>query len=131
MQISELALNTAEILDNKKADDITILDVRGLTIVSDYFIVASATNVNHVRTLAEEVEDTLGQVGLRPLRTEGKEEGRWVVLDYGDLLVHIFHTKEREFYQLERLWKVDGNFLDYSEQQEKVRREKAADRSAG
>ena len=131
MQISELALNTAEILDNKKADDITILDVRGLTIVSDYFIVASATNVNHVRTLAEEVEDKLGQVGLRPLRTEGKEEGRWVVLDYGDLLVHIFHTKEREFYQLERLWKVDGNFLDFSEEQEKIRKEKAEARSAG
>lgn len=121
MQISELALNTAEILDNKKADEIIILDVRGLTIVSDYFIVASASNVNHVRTLAEEVQDKLGQVGLQPLRTEGMEEGRWIVLDYGDLLVHIFHAKEREFYQLERLWKVDGNFLDYSEKREAER----------
>lgn len=121
MEISELAMKTAEILDNKKADDITILDVRDLTIVSDYFIVAGATNVNHVRTLAEEVENKLAQDGLMPLRTEGKEEGRWVVLDYGDILVHIFHVKEREFYQLERLWKVDGNFLDYSKEQEKLR----------
>ena len=116
MQFSELALNIAELLENKKADDIVILDVRDLTIVSDYFIVAGASNVNHVRTLAEEVEDKLGQVGLQPLRTEGREEGRWVVLDYGDVLVHIFHAKEREFYQLERLWKVDGNFLDYSKE---------------
>lgn len=121
MEMSDQALKTAQILENKKADDIVVMDVRGLTIVADYFIVAGASNVNHVRTLSEEVQEKLAQEGITPLRTEGEDECRWVVIDYGDILVHIFHNKEREFYQLERLWKVEGNYLDYSKEQEKTR----------
>lgn len=122
MEMSDKALKVAQILDNKKADDIVIMDVRGLTIVADYFIVAGASNVNHVRTLSEEVQEKMAEAGIRPLRTEGENECRWVVIDYGDMLVHIFHNKEREFYQLERLWKVEGNYLDYSRQLEETHR---------
>lgn len=118
MQISEKALRIAEILDSKKADDIIILDVRGLTIISDYFVVASASNVNHTKTLAEEVEMKMAQEGQLPLRSEGETEGRWIVIDYGDVLVHIFHKDERSFYQLERLWEADNNFIHYPEQDE-------------
>ena len=71
--------------------------------------------MSHVQTLAEEVQLKLREEeGASPIRTEGEREGRWVVIDYGDVLVHIFHKEERGFYQLERLWKVEGNFYDYS-----------------
>lgn len=115
MEISDKALRVAEILDSKKADDIVVLDVRDLTIISDYFVVASASNVNHAKTLSEEVQMKLAQQDTRPLRTEGESEGRWIVIDYGDVLVHIFHKEERRFYQLERLWEADNNFIKYPE----------------
>ncbi len=112
MQISERAEKIASILSNKKGQDIVILKVSDMTIISDYFVVASAPSTTHVQTLAEEVE---AKTGEKPLRMEGVKEGRWVVIDYGDVLVHIFHKEEREFYQLERLWKTDNNYLNYLE----------------
>lgn len=115
MEISERAKRIAKILDDKKAQDIVILKVADMTIISDYFVVASAPNVSHVQTLAEEVQFKIREEeGVNPVRTEGEREGRWIVIDYGDVLVHLFHKEEREFYQLERLWKVEGNFYDYS-----------------
>lgn len=114
----------AEILDMKKADDIVVLDVRDLTIISDYFVVASAMNVNHAKMLADEVLGRMGEGGLLPLRTEGMGEGRWIVMDYGDVLVHIFHKTERNFYQLERLWEADNNFVNYSEEREAEQEER-------
>lgn len=120
MEFSERAGRIAEILDNKKAQDIVILKVGDMTIISDYFVVASAPNISHVQMLAQEVQMKLREEeGVNPTRTEGEREGRWVVIDYGDVLVHIFHNEEREFYQLERLWKVEGNFYDYSAEQKK------------
>lgn len=117
MNILDKARKIAQIISDKKGDDILILDVEGLTIIADNFVVASASNENHVKTLAEEVQSQLAKDGERPTRVEGESEGRWVVLDYGDVLVHLFHTKERDFYQLERLWKVDGNFVNVSEEE--------------
>ncbi|MEG0257755.1 MAG: ribosome silencing factor [Christensenella sp.] len=124
MEISERAKKIAEILDNKKAQDIVIMRVADMTIISDYFVVASAPNVSHVQMLADEVQFKLrDEDGVSPLRSEGERAGRWIVIDYGDVLVHIFHKEEREFYQLERLWKVEGNFCDYSaEQEEKMKK---------
>jgi ribosome-associated protein len=119
MDISEKAMEIAGILDNKKAQDIVILKVADMTIISDYFVVASAGSATHVQTLAEEVQMKLFERrGERPVRTEGEREGRWVVLDYGDVLVHLFHKEERDFYQLERLWKVKDNFCDYGKKNE-------------
>ena len=70
---------------------------------------ASGRSALQVKTLADEVEDRLSEGGVYPLRKEGQQEGRWVVLDYGTVLVHIFHTEEREFYRLDRLWEADNN----------------------
>jgi ribosome-associated protein len=115
LNISSEAKTIAEILDDKKAQDIVILKVADMTIISDYFVVASAGSSTHVQTLTEEVQHKAHEkLGLRPTRVEGEREGRWVVLDYGDVLVHLFHKEEREFYQLERLWKTDDNYLDFS-----------------
>lgn len=115
MEPSEKARKIAEFLSNKKAQDILIIHVADKTIISDYFVVASAGSSTHVSTLAEEVEFKMGQLGESPLRTEGIREGRWVVIDYGDVLVHIFHNEEREFYQLERLWADDKNYVKFEE----------------
>ncbi len=115
MEISQKAKQIAEILSNKKAQDILIIHVSDKTIISDYFVVASANSSTHVSTLAQEVDFKMGQAGIKPLRMEGVREGRWVVIDYGDVLVHIFHNEEREFYQLERLWADDNNCVKYEE----------------
>ena len=122
MEISERAKKIAEILDNKKAQDIVILKVADMTIISDYFVVASAPNVSHVQTLAQDVQFKMAEEDVRPLRVEGERAGRWVVIDYGDVLVHLFHKEEREFYQLERLWKTEGNYCNYSEEMEAARK---------
>mgnify|MGYP003623928697 CR=1 FL=1 len=117
MEISERATLIADILDNKKALDIVILKVGDMTIISDYFVVASAGSSTHVQTLAEEVQMKMFERdGERPARVEGEREGRWIVIDYGDVLIHLFHKEERDFYQLERLWKVKDNFYDYSKE---------------
>lgn len=121
MDISKEALAIAEILDKKKASDIVILKVDDLTIISDYFVIASAGSTTLVQTLAEEVQMKMKEnFDLVPLRVEGEREGRWVVIDYGVVLVHLFHKEERDFYQLERLWKSENNFLDYSAQQKEA-----------
>lgn len=118
MEISKEAAAIAEILDKKKASDIVILKVDDLTIISDYFVIASAGSTTLVQTLAEEVQTKMKeQFDLVPLRVEGEREGRWVVIDYGVVLVHLFHKEERDFYQLERLWKSEDNYLDYSAEQ--------------
>lgn len=117
MNILDKTKKIAKAISDKKGDDIVLLDVEGLTIIADNFVVASASNENHVKTLADEVLNKLAEDGDRPLRVEGLQEGRWVVIDYGDVLVHIFHAKERDFYQLERLWKVDGNYVNFSEEE--------------
>ncbi len=114
-EISKRAMEIADILSNKKALDIVVIKVGDMTIISDYFVVASANSTTHVQTLAEEVQQKMYENdGERPLRVEGEREGRWIVIDYSDVLVHLFHTEERAFYQLERLWKVEDNFYDYS-----------------
>ncbi len=118
--ISKTAMEIADILDGKKARDILIIKVGDLTIISDYFVVASANSTTHVQTLSDEVQAKMYErFSLRPARCEGEREGRWIVLDYQDVLVHLFHAEEREFYQLERLWKVDDNFYDYTAEQKK------------
>ena len=107
--MNELIEKIASILYEKKAQDIVALDVSGMTVITDGMVIASGRSALQVKTLADEVEDRLSEGGVYPLRKEGQQEGRWVVLDYGSVLVHIFHTQEREFYQLERLWESGEN----------------------
>ena len=108
MQSKELALAAARALDDKKGVDIMVLDVQHLTIIADYFVIASGRSGNQVRSLIDEVDDKLSEQGVEPRRREGVNEGRWAVLDYGTVLVHVFHEQEREYYNLERLW-MDGS----------------------
>ncbi len=103
----ELTKHIVRILDSKKAEDITAIKVRDLTIVADYFIIASGTSTTQVKALADEVEFQMGKQDIHPQRTEGYPSGEWVVLDYQDVIVHVFYRATREFYSLERLW-ADG-----------------------
>ncbi|RKQ88902.1 ribosome silencing factor RsfS/YbeB/iojap [Brockia lithotrophica] len=88
----------------KKGEDVLLLDVRGLTLIADYFLLVTGKNRVHVRALSDAVEEEARKVGRRARRTEGLDEGRWVLLDYGDVIVHLFTEEERAYYQLERLW---------------------------
>ena len=104
-----LAEKIAGILDNKGATDIQILEVGHMTSITDFFVVASGRNVQNVHTLAEDLEDKLAEEGIEPRRKEGKNGARWIVLDYAHVIVHIFHPEERQYYDIERLWRDGGN----------------------
>lgn len=101
-------------LDSKKAEDIQIIGIKDLTIIAEYFIIANGTSSTHVKTLADEVEFQLSSCGIKPARTEGYNGGNWIILDYSDIIVHVFHKESREFYKLERLWS-DGEYLNPNE----------------
>ena len=105
----ELAQQIATILYDKKAQNIVALDVSDMTVITDAMVIASGRNALQVKALADEVEDRMSAAGREPARKEGQQEGRWIVLDYGVVLVHVFHTEEREFYHLDKLWEKDGN----------------------
>lgn len=98
------ARRAAQILVDNKATDVVLLDLRPVSDMADYFIVASGTSDTHVRATAGHVMDTLKREGLSCHSVEGLEQGRWVLLDYVDFVVHVFHPTLRAFYQLERLW---------------------------
>jgi ribosome-associated protein len=93
-----------ETLKDRKAVDAVVLDLRGLSSATDYFVIASGTSDAHVRGMAEHLMEALGPRGVRPHHVEGLAQGRWVLLDYVDFVVHVFHPELRSFYQLERLW---------------------------
>ena len=103
----ELALAAAQAAADKKADDIVILDVADQLVITDAFLLASAPNERQVLAIVDAIEERL--VGLpekaKPVRREGERSGRWVLLDYVDIVVHVQHSEEREFYALDRLWK--------------------------
>ncbi len=101
-------------LDSKKADEITALEVGDLTILANYFVIASATSTTQVKALADEVEYRMQQAGITPKSIEGVGARDWIVLDYIDVVVHVFHKDARDFYQLERLW-ADGKKVDISQ----------------
>ncbi len=104
MEGNELVQKIASVLWDRKALDIVALDVRELTVLCDYMIIASGRNANQVKSLYDDVDEAMAKEGLQLRRSEGSAEGRWVVLDYSTILVHIFHQDERAFYNLERLW---------------------------
>lgn len=89
----------------KLAEDIVVIDVSGQLVITDLFVIASANNERQVSAIVDEVEEKMRQAGYKPARREGTREGRWVLLDFVDIVVHIQHTDERNFYALDRLWK--------------------------
>ena len=99
-----MAAVAAAAAENKLASDVVTLDVKNLTIITDYFIIASAQTSLQVRAIVQAVEEALADTGIKCLNREGWDDARWVLLDYADIVVHIFLKEEREFYALERLW---------------------------
>ncbi len=110
----EMANETVKILDSKKALDIKVIGIRDISVLSDYFVIATGTSSTHVKALADEVEFQLkDKHGVAPRHSEGYRSNTWILLDYGEIVVHVFNSEAREFYGLERLWK-DGEQLDIS-----------------
>lgn len=100
----DCALLAAKILEDKKGQDVVILDISRISILADYFVIATGRSLIHVKALADEVEKKLIEEGFTLRGKEGYDEARWVLLDFYDIIVHIFHGPDREYYMLERLW---------------------------
>ena len=100
----QLALLAAEVCDEKKAKEIVVLDVRKITSISDYFIVCSTSNERQARAIAEGMRMRMKELGRREMGVEGIDDARWVLQDFGDIVLHIFHESQREFYDIEGLW---------------------------
>ncbi len=120
MEQLSLCQKIAKILYDKKALNITALNVTQLTVITDYMVICSGRSNLQTRALADEVDDQMAQEGIMLKKREGENEGRWIVLDYGSVLVHIFQRDEREHYRLERLWSNGQNdvplpFIDEEE----------------
>ena len=113
MEAKELMENIVKVLDSKKAKDIRAIRIGDLTILGEYFVIATGTSTTQVKMLADEVDYQLGEKGVQPHRVEGYHSENWIILDYTDVIVHIFHEDTREFYDLERLW-ADGEKVDLS-----------------
>lgn len=112
MTSKELVENLVKVLDNKKAEDIAALETTALTVVSDYFVIATGNSSTHVKSLADDVEYELQKLGVEPDHIEGRATG-WILLDYGSVLVHIFTRDNRDYYNLEHLW-ADAKKIDIS-----------------
>lgn len=112
-----LAVEVCKALADKRGKDIVALYVREKTDLCDYFIIASGSNAPQIRAMGERVEELVEKnLGLVPSRTEGVRDGRWAVVDYGDVIVHIFNDETRLFYHLERLWTDGGNLQRFDDQ---------------
>lgn len=103
-----------EALDEKKGEDIQIIEIKDISIIADYFIIANGTNSSQVDALVDSVSDKLGRNGFEPKRIEGVRSASWILMDYGDVVVHVFSKEDRLFYNLERIWR-DGKSVSKEE----------------
>lgn len=111
----EMAKIAYHALEEKKAQAIRVIDIRDISVIADYFIIANGTNKNQVQAIADEVEEELHNAGYDPKGNEGYSYANWILLDYHDIVVHIFDQENRLFYDLERIWR-DGKEVDFEEQ---------------
>lgn len=109
----ELAKAATKILDQKKAEDLSVIGIKDISVLADYFVLATGTSSTHVKALADEVEFQLEERGIQPGHKEGYRSNTWILLDYGGVVVHVFTGESRRFYDLDRLWQ-DGAHLDLS-----------------
>lgn len=101
----DLAVAAARAAADKQGERVVILDVRELIVITDYFVITSGSSGRQVRTIVEEIEKALRDLDRKPVRREGVEDWRWVLLDFFDVVIHVFADEEREYYDLERLWR--------------------------
>lgn len=113
-QSMEMAKLAYEALDEKKGEDIKIIEIGEVSSIADYFIIANGTNTSQVDALVSAVEEALGRKGYEPKRIEGIRSASWILMDYGDVVVHVFSKEDRLFYDLERIWR-DGKTVNPSE----------------
>ncbi|CAG7587762.1 ribosome silencing factor [Peptoniphilus senegalensis] len=112
----EIILKSCE---SKKGIDTKVMDIKGMTSIADYFVIVSGNSSTQVDALAREIDEKLSEQGVEPIHSEGKNSSRWIILDFSDIIVHVFHKDEREYYKLERLWEDNEN----SENNEKINEE--------
>jgi ribosome-associated protein len=104
-----IACNAAE---NKQAIDIKVLDIKDISPIADYFIICSGNSSTQVKAIADEIEDKLTESGFPISHREGYDTARWILLDFGDIIIHVFHNEDREFYDIERLW-ADAEVVNF------------------
>ncbi len=110
----EMAKLAIKALDDKKAEDIRVIDISEVSVVADYFIIADGTNRSQIQALADNVEETLGRAGYPLKQVEGYNTANWILMDFNDIIIHIFDKENRLFYNLERIWR-DGKDIDPAE----------------
>ena len=108
MEAKEMAKHAVAALEDRKAVDVKVIDIENISTLADYFIIASGTNRNQVQAMSEAVEEELEKHGIRPKSIEGYQTANWILMDYGDIVLHIFDEENRLFYDIERIWK-DGS----------------------
>ncbi|MBC7189799.1 ribosome silencing factor [Candidatus Aerophobetes bacterium] len=104
MTSKKVALEASKIIQDKKGQEIVLLNIQKISVICDYFLICSGESPIHMQTIAKELEEKLGQKGINLLNTDDYLNDRWILLDFGDVVVHIFSPEAREYYQLERLW---------------------------
>lgn len=109
----EMTRLAIQALEDKKGNDIRVIDIQDVSIIADYFIIASGNNRNQVQTMADNAEEVLGRAGFEPRQLEGYGTASWILMDYNDIIIHIFSEEDRLFYDLERIWR-DGKSVDIS-----------------
>ncbi len=105
MENLDIAKAAAEALENKKGEDVKILDIRELSDFADYFVLATGNNRNQIDAMEEAVGEALNKIGVNHRNTEGNRDSNWILMDYGDVIIHIFDKESRSFYDLERIWR--------------------------
>lgn len=111
MDAKEMAKLAIGALEDKKAEDIKIIDISHVSVIADYFIIANGTNTNQIQALSDNVEEVLGKAGCRPRQIEGYQNANWILLDFQDVIIHLFDKENRLFYDLERIWR-DGVLIE-------------------
>jgi ribosome-associated protein len=110
----KMAKMAVEALEDRKGEDVHVIDISEISTLADYFVIASGTNINQVQALADNVQEVLGRAGHMSKDVEGYDTGKWILLDFGDIIVHVFDSENRLFYDLERIWR-DGKKIEASE----------------
>lgn len=114
MESKEMAKLAIEALEDKKAEDIRLINISEISVLGDYFIIASGTNRSQIQALADNVQEKLARAGVLTKTVEGYETANWILMDFGDIIVHVFDKENRLFYNLERIWR-DGKMMEKEE----------------
>lgn len=114
MDSREMARIAVKALEDKKGEDIRIIDISNVSVLADYFIIANGTNTNQVQALVDNVQDELYKAGVEAKQVEGYNTASWILMDFSDIIVHVFSQEDRLFYDLERIWR-DGQFISPEE----------------